>query len=454
MINIVALLAFYFAFFLPCLAFFRPLEAALLSPLVGGLVSLTAFMLYLQFSLPILPCFLTTVFFTLATLLLNNSLQHRVIGSLCQHWRLDEWIVLAIGFLAFVVGSYRLPLPGHDAKFIWLLQAHWMNNNASTFRALVGTETSYHADYPKLIQSSVAVIWKISGQSNYLVATTFILIVTLSTTALAVLCVLRVTGSRSKYSTISVASLLFLASLTTGDGLANQGYVDVLLAGTLLCFAIISLTQRSRPALDSDYIMLALLAGYAVSLKQEGFFHILLLALLLFLLGRRRFALIATLASAPFWLIWASLRRAWAVPSTSDLSGWSSRITEIARPGSKFWKVMLEILSDLGRKDFLGLMLVLVVLFGLSGLVKDGEMQAAVRAMSLLSVTVAGATYVGYGLGAARGVLPLWYSSSFSRIMATPAYYILGALVMILCSQVGTSEVSVASSTLVHDDQR
>ena len=456
MSNIVALLAFYFAFFLPLLSLFRPLQAALLSPLVGGLFSLFAFTIYLQFALPLLPTFLAVVFSTHATLLPSHRLRQRVIRSLKQQWRLDERIVLLIGVLAFLTGSHRLPPPAHDAKFIWLLQAHWMTGKASTFRALVATETSSyaHADYPKLIQSSVAVIWKISGEPNYLVATTFILLATLSATSLAALYVLRGMRRRSISFIISVASLLFLASLTTGQGLASQGYVDVLLAGILLSIAIIGSTQQDCPAPASDYLVLALLTGFAVSLKQEGLFHVLLLALVFFVFGRRRFALLATLTAMPFWFIWASLRHAWGVPSTSDLSGWSNRTTEIARPSSEFWRVMFEIFGNLGREDFVGLMLLLVVLFGLSRLVTDREIQATLRPMLLLSVMVVGATYAGYGLGAARGLLPLWYSSSFSRIMATPAYYILGALVMVLRSQVEASEVTAEASSLARSSQR
>lgn len=274
--------------------------------------------------------------------------------------------------------------------------------------------------------ASLSTLWSLLPEAEPTLGITAITLLSVSTLGLAALLLARLVNARQAAGNafLPSATVLVVGSLGA-DGLINDGYVDVLLAGLLLA-AVIMLVNPSQRNLP---VLLALLAC-AVLLKQEGLILggvIVALALPIAPLRGVVSAAGTLIAASMVWQV--SLQR-WDVPSTSDAAGATSRITELVQPGSQAWSVVRELLSPSYRSDVLGLLALGVISIVLAQLSTDRVARTAnYVAISgfLSSVAVLG----GYVLGDSRDDLDWWFPASFSRISAFPVLAASASLALI-----------------------
>ena len=319
------------------------------------------------------------------------------------------------------------PPTAWDARYIWLARGQWYLNDAERVLELLATDRVWaHPDYPPLVPATLSTLWSLIPGADSSLGITAITLLSVSTLGLAALLLAHLVNARrtSGAALLTTATVLIVGSLGA-DGLVNDGYVDVFLAGLLLSAVImlVSPSQRNMPAL------LALLACAAL-LKQEGLILgglVVAVALRTAPWRKAASAAAALVASSMVWQV--SLQR-WNIPSTSDAAGAASRITELIDPGSRAWSVVWELLSPAYRSDVLGLLVLGVVSIVLARLSSNRVAQTAnyIAISGLLSSMI---VLGGYVLGDSRDDLGWWFPASFSRISAFPVLAASASLALI-----------------------
>jgi hypothetical protein len=283
-----------------------------------------------------------------------------------------------------------------------------------------------HPGYPPLVPATLSTLWRLLPDADPTLGITAITLLSVSALGLAALLLARLVDARqaSGHALLTSATVLVVGSLGA-DGLINDGYVDVLLAGLLLAAVIMLVgpSQRNMPAL------LTLLACAAL-LKQEGLILGGIIVAIALPIAPRRSVVPAAATLIATSMVWQVSLQRWDIPSTSDAAGASSRIAELVHPSSQAWLTIRELLSPSYRSDVLGLLVLGVTSIILAQLSADRVARTAnyvAVAGFLSSMTV----LAGYVLGDSRNNLDWWFPASFSRISAFPVLAASASLALI-----------------------
>lgn len=403
-------------------------EAVLLSPLVTSLTFAATWLITTHLNLTL---HLGGLFVLVAINLLVFALpasRGALLDNLKARTLPHEWGVLMLTVTVFGLLSIRTAPPtAWDARYIWLARGQWYLNDAERVVELLSTDRVWaHPGYPPLVPATLSTLWSLLPETEPSLGITAITLLSVSALGLAALLLARLVSARqaSGRALLPSATVLVVGSLGA-DGLINDGYVDVLLAGLLLAAVIMLVgpSQRNMPAL------LTLLACAAL-LKQEGFILGAIIVALALPIAPRRGVVSAAATLIATSVAWQVSLQRWDIPSTSDAAGVTSRITELVNPSSRAWSVVRELLSPAYQSDVLGLLVLGVASIVLAQLSSDRVARTAnyIGISGLLSsMTILG----GYVLGDSRDDLSWWFPASFSRISAFPVLAASASLALI-----------------------
>lgn len=392
-------------------------EAVLLSPFIASLTATATWLASVHMNLPVGFQGLTATGAMSALVLVvprtRRIVTRRFRGSVKPY----EWGVLTLTGLMFGFLSLRTAPPtAWDARYIWLARGRWYLNEPERITDLLTTDRVFaHPDYPPLVPATLSTLWNLLPDADPSLGVTAITLLSVSALGLAALLLARLvsTTQTSKGALLASATVLLVGSLGA-DGLINDGYVDVLLAGLLLA-AVADLVNPHRGPVPTLLVLVACMA----MLKQEGLIFGAVLIAVSVPVARRRKVVLAAATLALASGIWQMSLEKWGVPSTSASAGVPSRITELLRPDSQAWSLVGDLLTGDYRNDILGLLAlgaISLVVTRLSSTQNAYSARLIALSGSLTSVILLG----GYILGDFRDDLDWWFPASFSRISAFP----------------------------------
>ena len=215
------------------------------------------------------------------------------------------WVlIIAFGLAVLVVASRLVsmvqanPWGQWDALAIWNLRAKFLAGPVGSWRVAVGglLADRMHPDYPLLLSSFIARLWKASGQMTPLapIATSFLFLSALVGLLMSAVAIVRGTAS-------AVLSGLVILATTSLLLLAPAQYSDIPLAYFFLAtIALIVIGDGNRSAL----IWAGLFAGFAAWTKNEGLVFLIGLMAVSALLRRRLFFLLAGAVPGILLTLW------------------------------------------------------------------------------------------------------------------------------------------------------
>ena len=422
------LLAFMFGALPVALAVSRLPEAVLLSPLIASLTFAATWLIatHLNLTLHLGGLFVLVAinFLVLALPASRGALLTNLKARTLPH----EWGILMLAVTVFGLLSIpTAPPTAWDARYIWLARGQWYLNDAERVVELLTTDRVWaHPGYPPLVPATLSTLWRLLPEADPTLGITAITLLSVSTLGLAALLLARLvsTTQTPRGALMASATVLVVGSLGA-DGLINDGYVDVLLAGLLLA-AVADLVNPHRGQVPTLLVLVACMA----MLKQEGLIFGAVLIAVSVPVARRRKVVLAAATLALASGIWQMSLEKWGVPSTSASAGVPSRITELFRPDSQAWSLVGDLLTRDYRNDILGLLAlgaISIVVTRLSSTQNAYSARLIALSGSLTSVILLG----GYILGDFRDDLGWWFPASFSRISAFPVLAASASLALI-----------------------
>ena len=428
MAEVLVLLVLMFGALPVALAVSRMPEAVLLSPLIASLTFAGAWLMALHLNLNLhvggLLVLAAINSLVLALPASRNVLLDNLRASALPH----EWGVLMLTVTVFGLLSIRTAPPtAWDARYIWLARGQWYLNDAERVVELLTTDRVWaHPGYPPLVPATLSTLWSLLPEADLTLGITAITLLSVSTLGLAALLLARLVSARQNSGcALLIGGTVLLIGSLGADGLINDGYVDVLLAGLLLASAITLISPSQRPAPS-----LLVLVACAALLKQEGLILGGIIVALALPIAPRRGVVSAAATLIATSMAWQVSLQRWDIPLTSDAAGATSRITELVVPGSRAWWVVRELLSPAYRSDVFGLLVLGVISIVLTQRSSNRVARTAnyIAISGLLSsMTVLG----GYVLGDSRDDLSWWFPASFSRISAFPVLAASASLALI-----------------------
>ena len=236
-------------------------------------------------------------------------------------------ITLAIIFTRLIQISIANPFGQWDAWAIWNVRAKYLAGPGTWHSALSPLLTKSHPDYPLLLSSFIARVWKSSGAATQLAPAQTTLLFT------AALIGLLVSGTALLRSAISglLAGFVLLSTLPFLWFSTSQ-YADIPLAFYLLAaFTLIFLDARTGSRAPWPLLCAGLCAGFAAWTKNEGTAFLVWILAVSFAAARRRsFLLLA--GAAPGILLALRLKVGLAPPSDLAIQSWSATLAKLHDP--------------------------------------------------------------------------------------------------------------------------
>jgi len=211
-----------------------------------------------------LPLFITVFIVLVAVFFLYRFLSKNIIEETVESPSRKTTLVFTGGLLLLVLSSLLLlPYQGDwDALGIWNFHARYLQQPAY-WRQLFHNGKFSHTDYPALLPSCIAFLWRITGRETELVPFGIAALTTLSIPVLLFL---------ETYRKHIIIAALIMISFAVNTAYIHQGlsqYADTLLAFFFLG-AFVSM-QHYRASIQPTYIFIcAGMLGSAMWTKNEG----------------------------------------------------------------------------------------------------------------------------------------------------------------------------------------
>ena len=283
-------IALFIGFAVPLSLLVRPIADALfLAPLIAFCLAIVSASIELLLGIGLLNVYLSISLTAMVGILVNGKTRNRILANLRQ--KITQFDLMFIAVLAIFGFGFLINIPpplAWDARSIWLLNASWLAAGGSVFAdAQVLEFLSFsHPNYPFGGSAAMAIVslFPFTQESLWL-GVRVIALLTLTNTLLAVK-VLLIPLSQKVHalSLLLLAIILGSTIFLSVDGLALNGYMDVLLASNLAVataaiFSIASLDKESESTRHrSELLWVAALSVFAaVGVKQEGIFFVLVL---------------------------------------------------------------------------------------------------------------------------------------------------------------------------------
>lgn len=447
--DALSFLIFLFLPALPCLAFLKPLHAFLAAPIASAVTAAVAALIVTWISLPIAFVWSVMCLSALAVVLGFEQSRTAIRSNLRRGANAFEYACITVASIFMVLLCGRVPAPlAWDARSIWLFHASWFMAPIRDLQAVYSLESLVfsHPDYPPLGPASIATLWQLAFRDEHLrmgvilLAALPIFLLALATVRLGGV-VSRVGGRQSSSYALL---LLFPIGTALSDGLIDKGYMDVIVATSVLLVTVLIFERLTLGPSREVNLLLAIGALFACLAKQEGllFVGVSLVAAILVDRKRARFPALLMLALPLPLLFWRFTVAHFGYSSPGDASGVISNLGELTSVQSIGWRNIRLIIDQYSANVFVPMSVLLVI--GLM-LFFGKDMPRVGRRIALFSSIVwCGQTSIillTYALGGSRIKLEWWLSTSFDRIIATPWAHIAVVLCLAIAFSFPTDEL-------------
>ena len=340
-------------------------------------------------------------------------------------------------FLAYVAAGPPLQW---DARSIWLSKASWLNGPSSQYLIAQEDSLSGHPEYPLTGPAIMAAYWELEGvEENLQSGVSLVAFFPTLMVALAAIYLLSaVSTERVSWYGAGLTYPLFGVVAFASRGMIGSGYMDVLLASTILalCFALIANYLRPKTEVLIAVLLLMLIGN---NLKQEGFVFVglsLIVPFLLIALASKRlpmsfhFVTILAFAFAADRFVWLIFSNFAGLPESRSTSTITSNLSEILSFDSKFYVLLAQLFEYLGPFNLFVWTIVFILAIASLGVVFRGKFSrtsiATILSLPISSLAMMSVVLLTYTLGGDRDRLSWWLGTSYERVIATPELLLAG----------------------------